>query len=207
MSTQPRILNPQDSYTFSKYFELPYAIDDILADLDCTYSLENVDLPQAKYTLDLLTLQHKLERDILIADLKSEMARREILIAPVLLELCAYLHLRLRIEYPVNVSSWLKGTLDYYIAAEQNLLVIEAKRDNLDSGFTQLAAELIALDQWTKSTATILYGAVTTGRSWQFGLFDRQRRHITQDVKLFRVPEELTSLFQILIGVVQGSGK
>ncbi|NET61595.1 MAG: hypothetical protein F6K47_37385 [Symploca sp. SIO2E6] len=56
-------------------------------------------------------------------------------------------------------ASWLKGTLDYYFP---DLLVIEAKRDNLDHGFTQLAVELIALDQWINSESPILYGAVTT---------------------------------------------
>ncbi len=38
---QPRVLDPKESYTFSKYFDLPYAPQDILADLGCT--LERTD--------------------------------------------------------------------------------------------------------------------------------------------------------------------
>ncbi len=31
-----RILKAGESYTFSQYFELPFTIDDILLELDCT---------------------------------------------------------------------------------------------------------------------------------------------------------------------------
>jgi hypothetical protein len=80
--------------------------------------------------------------------------------------------------------------------------VIEAKRDNLDNGFTQLAVELIALDQWSDSDSPILYGAVTTGNNWRFGEFYRQQRKIIQDLKLYRVPEELEILIGILMGLL-----
>ena len=89
--------------------------------------------------------------------------------------------------------------MDYYFS---DLLVIEAKRDNLDNGFTQLAVELIALDQWTNSDTPILYGAVTTGNDWRFGEFHRQQRQIIQDLKLYRIPEELEILIGILIAIL-----
>ena len=81
--------------------------------------------------------------------------------------------------------------------------MIEAKRDNLENGFTQLAAELIALDQWTTSDRPILYGAVTTGNDWRFGMFNRSTRCVTQDLKLYRVPEELGQLVSILVGLIR----
>ena len=68
------------------------------------------------------------------------------------------------------MNGWLKGTLGYYFQTSP-LLVIEAKRDNLDNGFTQLAAEMIALDQWADTDAPQLYGAVTTGQDWRFGIY------------------------------------
>ncbi len=89
--------------------------------------------------------------------------------------------------------------MNYYFP---DLLVIEAKRDNLENGFTQLAVELIALDQWTNSDTPILYGSVTTGNDWRFGEFHRQQRQIIQDFKLYRVPEELEILIGILIGLL-----
>jgi len=95
----------------------------------------------------------------------------------------------------------LKGTFDYYFRAS-NLLVIEAKRENLNNGFTQLAVELIALDQWTDAANPLLYGAVTTGEDWKFGIFYRQERQIVEDLKLYRVPEELETLMRIILDIL-----
>jgi hypothetical protein len=195
----PRILKLDESYTFSKYFELAYDIEDILADLGCQFDRKNLVLPSSDLGLDLQELQEQLSDGIQYVSITSEQARREFLIAPVIRKICRQTQQRVRVEYPITVSNWLKGTLDYYF---RDLLVIEAKRDNLENGFTQLAAELIALDQWIDSDRPILYGAVTTGNDWRFGMFDRSSRQITQDLKLYRVPEELTQLVSILIGLL-----
>lgn len=63
---------------------------------------------------------------------------------------------QLNIEYPINVSEQLKGSFDYYISSSNSLLVVEAKQSDLSRGFTQLAIELIALDQWTDSQTQML---------------------------------------------------
>jgi hypothetical protein len=73
---RPPILVPAETYTFSKYFELPFALTDILAE-----------------------------------------------------------------------HNYLRGTLDYFMPAKQSLLVVESKQPDLVRGFTQLSAELLALDQ------------------------------------------------------------
>jgi len=204
MSRSPKVLNVNETYTFSKYFDLPYAIEDILADLGCTIDYQRLILPHQIELIDVTSLGQQLERNIRITELTTEIARREALSAPILQTICAELNLRLRVEYPVNVSPWLRGTLDYFIPTPNTLLVIEAKRQDLINGFTQLAAELIALDQWSDTIAPILYGAVTTGTEWQFGRFDRTSRCITQDLKLYRIPEELQTLTQILLGLLTG---
>lgn len=128
----------------------------------------------------------------------SEMARREFLIAPVLTDLLHYTQATLNIEYPVAVSNQLKGTLDY-LQNQQIFVVIEAKNEDLERSFVQLAIELIALDQWIESDQTLLPGAISTGNIWQFGQFDRQSRVITQDLDLYRVPADLEDLLRILI--------
>ena len=81
-------------------------------------------------------------------------------------------------------------------------MIIEAKNADLARGFTQLAVELIALDQWTTSEEPVLYGAVSTGDVWQFGRFHRKQRRIDQDLNLYRVPADLDDLFQILVGLL-----
>ncbi|MEH2372776.1 hypothetical protein [Nostoc sp.] len=82
------------------------------------------------------------------------------------------------------------------------MLVIEAKQADLSRGFTQLAVELIALDQWIDSELQLLYGSVTTGEDWRFAIYNRQEKQITEDLKLYRVPEELTELTHILVGIL-----
>jgi hypothetical protein len=81
---------------------------------------------------------------------------------------------------------------------QNELIVIEAK--HLDYGFTQLAAEMIALDQWerTPDQATLL-GAVTTGKVWEFGLLHRATKHIEQGLDSYRVPDDLDPLMRILV--------
>ena len=197
---QPRILKLDESYTFSKYFELAFDIEDILADLGCQFDRANLVLPTIDLALDIRELQEQLSDGIQYVSITSEQARREFLIAPVIRTVCRQTKQQVKVEYPITVNQWLKGTLDYYF---RDLLVIEAKRDNLENGFTQLAAELIALDQWTTSDRPILYGAVTTGNDWRFGMFNRSTRCVTQDLKLYRVPEELGQLVSILVGLIR----
>ena len=205
MSRKPKVLNPNETYTFSKYFELTFDIEDILADLDCKVDRTFLTLPCSTKTLANLTdLHEQIQDGIRYVGITSEQARREFLIAPIIREVCRTTQQRVRVEYPVAVNNWLKGTFDYYFQVN-NLLVIEAKRENLDNGFTQLAVELIALDQWTDKETTLLYGAVTTGQDWRFGIFYRQERQIVEDLKLYRVPEELETLLRILLGILSGN--
>ncbi len=195
----PKILKPDESYTFSRYFELAYDIEDILADLGCRFDRTHLSFPASPIVPDLTELREQLNDGFQYVGITSEQARREFLIAPIIGKICRQTKQPVKVEYPITVSNWLKGTLDYYF---RDLLVIEAKRDNLENGFTQLSAELIALDQWTTDSRSILYGAVTTGNDWRFGTFDRATRCITQDLKLYRVPEELDRLVCILIGLI-----
>jgi hypothetical protein len=137
------------------------------------------------------------------------MARREALIGPLLFEVADIANQRINVEYSIVVSEHLRGTVDYYIA-NQNLLVIVgaacpqdvAKQADFVRGFTQLSVELIALDQWTKSTSPILYGAVSTGEDWRFGAFDRAGKVILQDPGRLMVPEQIQELVEILVGIL-----
>lgn len=138
------------------------------------------------------------------AILVNETARREALIAPILFEVVDFTNHRIYIEYSIAVSEHLRGTVDYYIASH-NLIVVEAKQSDLVRGFTQLAIELLALDQWTQSDRPILYGIVTTGEDWRFGTFDRRERCIQQDPKRYLVPEELTPLLEVLVGIMSNT--
>lgn len=199
-----KILQEGQSYTFRSYFELPYEADDILAEFDYSLVKSRLSLPQTTQPLDRLPeLKQRIEDTLPFISLSNETARRETLVSPVLLEVIRYCHCQMRIEYPLNVNNWLKGNFDYLLRSTHNLLVIAAKNDDLTRGFTQLAVELIALSHIEEQV--VLYGAVTMGDVWRFGKLERDLKRITQDLNLFKIPDDLDLLLKSLLGILQGT--
>jgi hypothetical protein len=198
------ILTPQQPYTFSKIFDLKIEADELVAEFGYTLQRTSLNLPLYSGELDRLEeLRSRIQEVLPYVSLVNETARREVLISRVVLELVHYTKAQLRIEYPIKVTEQLQGYLDYLIRTETELLVIEAKREDLDYGFTQLAAQMIALDQWEKTPdQAILLGVVTTGKIWQFGRLDRARKHIDQGLEQYRVPEDLDSVMRILVAAL-----
>lgn len=89
MSHRWKVLNPDATYTFSKYFELPFDIEDILADFDCRLDCVSLTLPYYSQPLDRLdTLYEQIQDGIRYVGITSEQARRELLIALVIREVC-----------------------------------------------------------------------------------------------------------------------
>ncbi len=196
-----KILQEGQSYTFRSYFEMPYEADEILAELGYSFVSQRLHLPTSSKSSDRLTyLQQQIEDILPLIRLSSEAARRESLVAPVLLEVARFCQCQIRIEYPLTVNNWLKGTLDYFLHGAKSLLVVEAKKDDLTRGFTQLAVEMIALTQVEEPS--ILYGAVTIGDAWRFGKLEVSKSLIVQDITLYRVPDDLEQLTKIMIGIL-----
>lgn len=204
--TQPKpfkVLDPAKDYTFRSYYEMKFAPSDILADLGCSLQKAALSLPHSHQDIPLLeSLKTQLAETSLLIEFNSEQSRREALIAPVILTIARTLKINTAIEYSIRVSNWLKGDLDYYLKQDSNLLVVEAKNADLVRGFVQLASELIALASWETESAQHLYGAVTTGELWLFGCYDQEAQSIIQDITLYRVPQELTEILQILMGIL-----
>jgi hypothetical protein len=195
------ILQEGQSYIFRSYFEMPYETDEILAALGYAFASRRLQLPIASRQSDRLPyLRQQIEEILPLVRLSSETARRETLVAPVLLEVARFGQCQIRIEYPLTVNNWLEGSLDYLLRRDNSLLVVEAKNDDLSRGFTQLAVELIALTQIENHA--VWYGAVTMGDVWRFGTLETARNLVTQDITLYRVPDDLDHLTRILIGIV-----
>ncbi|MEG3924347.1 hypothetical protein [Microcoleus sp. D3_18a_C4] len=198
-----KILDEGREYTFRSYFDLPYETDEILAEFDYSLSKGSLSLPKTTRHLDrLIELRDKIEDILPLVSLSSETARRESLVSPVLLDLIRYCQCQLRFEYTLNVNSWLKGSLDYLVKSNQELLVIEAKNDDMTRGFTQLAVQLIAMSH--VEDQNIFYGAVTMGDIWRFGKLDRNQQTIFQDTHLFTVPDDLDDLLKVMVGILDG---
>jgi len=196
-----KILDSNQSYTFSRIFELKISPEDLAEEFGYTFERIRLNLPQYSGELDRLEeLRSRIEEVLPYVSLTSEASRREILISQVILDLVHYTKAQLRIEYPLKVTEQLQGYLNYLLRTQTEILVIEAKREDLDYGFTQLAAETIALDQWEKTSAqSTLLGAVTTGKIWQFGHLNRATKHIEQGLDSYRVPDDIEPLMRILV--------
>jgi hypothetical protein len=115
--------------------------------------------------------------------LRSEKAKSEFLIAPILAEIeernIQSIALFSGYNFEVDKSRGLNGFCDFIFSKDPNALniaapvfcVVEAKNDNLDIGISQCFAEMYAaqiFNQQKKLNLPVVYGAVTTGYAWQF---------------------------------------
>jgi hypothetical protein len=109
-----KVLNSDESYTFSQYFDLPYSPEEILADLGCTIERsDRDDLPYHQGELDWLeSMADSMRRRLKRVNTTTEQARREALIFPLIDQICDRFDYSINIEYAVNVSSWLNNTSD-----------------------------------------------------------------------------------------------
>jgi len=198
---QQFILEKEKSYTFSDFFEIGNPTREIAAAFGYQFQLKKIDLPVKKFDGSLKTLKNNFYTRLPRISLNSEAAKREVMVAPILLELLDHLDLEIDIEYPLNVSDQLKGTIDYYLRSKQNLIIIEAKKSDIEKGFSQLVVELIAFDNVLDSNASI-YGAVTAGDIWKFGVLNTREKLISKDIDSFRVPLDIEDLFSVFTGIL-----
>jgi hypothetical protein len=200
-----KILEENKTYTFSDYFKMPYSTRDILAELGYEFKFEKLDLPKKQINnLNCEKLKETFYKKLPHISLNSETAKREFFVSPLLLELLDYIEIEIDVEYPINVSERLKGNIDYLIHSSQEFIVIEAKNSELDKGFTQLAVELIAVDSYMSDNKNnLLYGAITMGDMWRFGVLDRKNKIIKKDIDAFLIPSDLEELFTVIFGILE----
>lgn len=199
-----KLLDKDANYTYCSYFELPYDTDEILAEFGYSYTQTRLNLPRTKKELTgLEQLKAQIEETLPYVQLTSESAKREVLVAPVLTRVATICHKVLRFEYPLKVNNWLQGNLDYLIRAKHQVVVVEAKRDDLTRGFTQLGVEMIALAMVNESLQNI-YGVVTMGNFWVFGVLDSEKKRMTQDIGGYQVPDDVEDLIRVLVGILEG---
>lgn len=121
--------------------------------------------------------------------LNTEKARSEMLICPILLELkeisTSSISLFSGNDFTVDTSIGLSGVCDFLISlsSEQLFLeapavvVVEAKKEDLNGGLGQCVAEMIAAQRFNEDNNTsipIIYGTVTTGDRWKFLKIENQ---------------------------------
>jgi hypothetical protein len=194
------------STTFADYFKINAYTEDVLDSFGYSYRCESCELPRkAIDEKRLAALKSHFLAVLPHVALSNETARREVLIAPLLMEAVRETGADIKFEFPLAVEERLKGTLDYFLRAEHNLLVVEAKQGDLDKGFKQLAVELVALDRWAEdSQETRFYGAVSMGNAWQFGFVERAEKRVVADLIVYSVPKDVKDVLRILVALLSG---
>ena len=129
-------------------------------------------------------LTETLRRNLALAlAVGTEKARSELLISPVLVEVRELLERTVSIfsgtDFTVDESLGLNGICDFLISrSEEQLLIeapviaiVEAEKDDLNSGMGQCIAEMIAAQKFNEMNSVPIqdiYGTVTTGSTWRF---------------------------------------
>jgi hypothetical protein len=199
-----KIIDESKSYTFADYFKLNCPTEKVTAYFGYQHQRDELVLEIAAKPVERLAyLNDCLNKNIRHISLTGEAARREFLIAPILSELVYCTGVKITVEYSLYVNEQLQGILDYYLESKNNILIIEAKNADLQRGFTQLAVQLIALDQCADSAEDKLYGAVSIGDLWQFGILYRQSKQIVQDILFYQIPADAEKLLHILMGILE----
>ncbi len=125
----------------------------------------------------------------------TEKARSEVLINPMLLEVRRYLKQSISVfsgeEFNVDASLGLNGVCDFLISGSSEQLaveapavvIVEAKKADLNSGVGQCIAEMVAAQRFNaakKRPTRNIYGCITSGTQWRF--LQLQGKNVTIDL-------------------------
>ena len=115
--------------------------------------------------------------------LVSEKARSEFIVAPILLAVRELSHDRITIlsgqRLDVDLARRLVGECDFILARSVSvprlraplMAVVEAKRNDIDSGLGECLAQMVAAQLYNERAGEpvpTVFGCVTTGEVWQF---------------------------------------
>ncbi|MGK7933040.1 MAG: hypothetical protein AB4041_16640 [Microcystaceae cyanobacterium] len=153
----------------------------------------------------------------------SEKARSELIIAPILVDLRRQLHEQINlfsgVDFTVDETQGLNGVCDFIITKSPEILVVtapvitvvEAKKENINSGLGQCASEMIAAQIFNQQSQekleedfvniNAIYGVVTTGSIWQF--LKLQDRTLTIDLREYYL-QDVNKILGILARSVSG---
>jgi hypothetical protein len=147
----------------------------------------------------------------------SEKARSEWIINPVLTAVRRMLDRKISLfsgdEFSVDPSIGLNGICDFLISKSPSqleieapaIVIIEAKKENLNGGLGQCIAEMVAaqtFNQANQQFISIVYGSVTSGTAWKF--LQLEGKTVTIDLTEYPLPP-VDQILGMLIWMVQNS--
>ena len=138
-------------------------------------------LPMAEPQPEFLTI---IGQWLLLAQrARSEKAKSELLVSPILVEARRLVNETVQLfsgeEFNVDRDRGLNGFCDFvfsrstapFLIEAPVLMLVEAKRGELDAGLGQCIAEMVAAQIYNRTEGkevSTIYGSVTSGKLWQF---------------------------------------
>ncbi len=117
--------------------------------------------------------------------LRSEKAKSELIVMPILIELRNKNHKYFTIYSGdnLNIDDKLKGECDFILSKDTKnfdinypiIQVVEAKKNDIDIGIPQCAAQMLGAKKYNEKRGnknSTIYGCVTTGDTWIFMQLD-----------------------------------
>jgi len=146
--------------------------------------------------------------------IKSEKARSELIVVPILIELRnindKFFTIYSGDTLNVDESKGLRGECDFILAKDTGsfninvpiIQIVEAKKNDIEIGVPQCAAQMIGASLYNKQKGVELqkiYGCVTTGDDWQFMKFEDNEILIDTRKYYLGNVSELLGVFQKII--------
>ena len=184
------------------------------------FDLEEIDIsglfadsePMAPSAL----LNAVLARNIPLATaIGTEKAKSEMIVADVLVELREQLDLSISlfsgVDFNVDDESGLIGVCDFLISLSPVqfvleapvIVLVEAKKDNLEIGLGQCVAEMVAAQYFNAEKGNDIpriYGATTSGADWRFLKLEGKKLYI--DMSVYQI-ERCDKVLGILASMVK----
>ncbi len=150
--------------------------------------------------------------------LGSETAKSQFITAPILSEILVKNNFEFTFfagySFDVDKTKGLKGICDYILTKKPDspmvdapiFLLVEAKKDDIEDGIAQCAAEMVAaqiFNERRNNNTTIIFGAVTSGLEWLFlkleGNFvsiDKKRYYLNDLSELLGVLQDVVDFYK-----------
>ena len=197
-----------------------YSLRDIERRLQVTIE-DHADLYEAAPEVEPSDLLRQVLRDYLPLALaiNTEKARSEMLIAPILVEVRRQLGERVSlfsgVDFPVDPALGLNGVCDFILSGSPQqqfieapvVTIIEAKNENLKSGYGQCIAAMLGARLFNEregNTVQTVFGAVTSGTLWRF--MQLNANTVTLDQREYHI-DRLPKILGILVHLLSAAAE
>jgi hypothetical protein len=145
---------------------------------------------------------------------RTEKAKSELLVSPTLVEARRLAEKQVQIfsgeEFDVDKERGLNGFCDFLFSKSENpftieapvLMLVEAKRGEIELGLGQCVAEMVAAQSFNQSKnrdIPIIYGCVTSGRLWQFLRIEGKEVEIDPTVYSFSPVQKILGILKWIL--------